>query len=264
MVKCAICTKNVKEAERITCSKCPSTAHFACIGLSQEDINLKKKWTCPVCKPSTSKRREGTPVAGESIPVKSPVTTPEVSSVAEQLNDLKKQAQMEDVDNRSRACNVEIRGIPEDNSEDLLNHLDKICSTLNVHIERDSIYTAYRTGKKKGDNKHRAIVYMFKNFFPRNDLLRACKEYNRAFKEPGKRLQTADIGISGMSQQIYISEHLTPKTKYLLSQSKLKKQSLGYKYCWVSNGRIFLKKDSGSETPTVWVKDLKTLTELNL
>lgn len=139
------------------------------------------------------------------------------------------QSKVDDLENRNRSCNVVIRGVPEVKGEDLSDILDKICTFLNVIIDKCDIYSAFRSGRQNGE-RPRSIIVIFKNFFARNDLIKACKEHHKGCNEPSKRLLTSSIGIEGPPQQIYVSEHLTPKMKNLFSKSIQKKRAQVEKY----------------------------------
>ncbi|KAJ2953437.1 hypothetical protein O0L34_g1031 [Tuta absoluta] len=170
------------------------------------------------------------------------------------------QAQMDDLENRNRACNLEIRGIPESKEENLLEVLETICKKLSVTIDKTDIYTIFRTGRMNDKSKCRTIRVLFKNIFPRNDLLRACKEFHKNCKDPNMRLNSNHLGFNGEAQPVFICEHLSPNQKSLLIKSKNKKKSLNFKFCWVSNGKIFLRQDHNS--PIIWIKNEEFLDNL--
>ena len=46
---------------------------------------------------------------------------------------------------------------------------------------------------------------------------------------------------------IYINEHLTSLNKQLFRDAKAKKRTLGYKYLWTRNGKIFIRKTDTSQ-----------------
>lgn len=45
---------------------------------------------------------------------------------------------------------------------------------------------------------------------------------------------------------IYINENLTPQTKKLLWQTKEQARAKNYKFVWVRNGVVFVRKEQGS------------------
>ncbi|KAJ2948908.1 hypothetical protein O0L34_g5841 [Tuta absoluta] len=187
-----------------------------------------------------------------------------------QLKELKQEtsflkSQIEDMEQQNRANNLEIRDIPETDNESLeqrLQYLRNLCQHLNVTYTNSDVYTTFRSGQKKKD-KIRPIVVMFKNVFLRNDILKASKDYHKNCKDRDKRLQTAHLGFAGDDPRlVYVSEHLSPKLKYLLAKSREIKKSHNYRFCWIANGKIFLKKNENPGSKAIWVKDeefLKTI-----
>lgn len=168
----------------------------------------------------------------------------DASTLKNQINLL--EAKVDDLEHRNRVCNVEIRGVPEDTSENVAEILEKICSFLKMKYDKADIYTVFRAGRKLSPEKPRPIVVIFKNVFSRNDLIRLAKAYNRDCKDPSTRLKTDYLNLNLKSQPIYISEHLTQKMKAFLVKCKQAATQRNYKYCWCTHGKIFIKKDDNS------------------
>lgn len=69
-------------------------------------------------------------------------------------------------------------------------------------------------------------------------------KYRKGIKE-NNRLTTEKLRISGPSKPIFISENLTAKLKKLFFLAREHAKANDFKYCWVSNGKIFLRKREG-------------------
>lgn len=88
--------------------------------------------------------------------------------------------QINDMENRSRVCNIRIDGKPEDNTENLLRYVTDLASFLNpTEPEQSRILSVYRVGKKQGTeaNQHRrgwavirprTVLITFKSVYDRN------------------------------------------------------------------------------------------------
>ncbi|KAJ2947153.1 hypothetical protein O0L34_g16511 [Tuta absoluta] len=157
------------------------------------------------------------------------------------------ESKLDDMDQRGRACNVEIRGVPETQGENLVNIVTALAKHLNVSFDKSEMYTVFRTGRKVSQEKPRPIVAIFKNFISRSDFLRHAKEFNKKCEEKSARLKTDYLNMGLTSQPIYVSEHLTLKAKQFLMRVKKETKQLGYKFCWNSGNKIFAKKDESSE-----------------
>lgn len=66
--------------------------------------------------------------------------------------------------------------------------------------------------------------------------------------------------MAGDKTPIYISETMTPTTKQLHYLSREIKRKYNFKFCWVSNGRVFLKKSE--DQPAVLVKSTEKIEEI--
>ena len=53
--------------------------------------------------------------------------------------------------------------------------------------------------------------------------------------------------MGGPRKSVYVSEHLSPANKSLHAAARLKAKELNYKFTWIRNGRIFVRKDESSE-----------------
>ncbi|KAL4703232.1 hypothetical protein ACJJTC_013999 [Scirpophaga incertulas] len=111
-----------------------------------------------------------------------------------------------EVEQRARLNNLEIFGVPERKSEDLLLITSQIASAVggDDHCTGwDSLLSAAR--KKRG-------------------------------------LTTADINIPGDVRSIYVNEHLTPRNKTLLKLTRAKCKELGFQNVWTRNTKIYVRK----------------------
>ncbi|XP_031332757.1 uncharacterized protein LOC116166258 [Photinus pyralis] len=62
------------------------------------------------------------------------------------------------------------------------------------------------------------------------------------------------------TKRLYFNEHLTPENRLLFRETRKKSAALGYKYTWIKNGRILIKKDDSAKVLSVnSVKDVEKL-----
>ena len=109
------------------------------------------------------------------------------------------------------------------------------------------------------DNKRpRAIVVKLCSTRRRDEIYSAVARYNK--NHANNKLNTSLLGMGGDSSLIYVSEHLSPLNKSLHYAARQKATQLGFKFIWVRNGRIFMRKNETSKY--VHVKNLATLENL--
>lgn len=66
------------------------------------------------------------------------------------------------------------------------------------------------------------------------------------------------MGLSNL--YIYIVEDLSPSNKALHAATRIKAKEKNYKYVWLRNGKIFVKKSDGSDY--ILIKNMNDLNKL--
>lgn len=140
-------------------------------------------------------------------------------------------------DQRERLNNLEITGIPEKNNESVTQYLASIANILEVQIPKDEIVHIHRVPTRIS-GRPKNIIVKFKSLVTKDSLISAIRKR--------KSLKTSDIGIPGESKPIYVNEHLTPFYKDLHKKTKEAKRVAGYKYIWIRNCKIYVRKDDTS------------------
>ncbi|CAH2097389.1 unnamed protein product [Euphydryas editha] len=79
----------------------------------------------------------------------------------------------------------------------------------------------------------------------RDQLLAAVVNYNRI--NPQEKLNSSHLGYAGLKSPVYVVEHLSPNNKALHAAARIKAKEMNYKYVWVRNGKIFVRKNEGAE-----------------
>ncbi|KAL0883351.1 hypothetical protein ABMA27_016758 [Loxostege sticticalis] len=147
----------------------------------------------------------------------------------------------------SRINNVEISGVPLSSGENLVTIIQTICSKVGTPFDErdvDTIQRVRRFEMNDGNNRSStsrppAIVVKF--------VRRMCKDKLLAAVRTRRGLTTADIGISGPSSNIYVSDHLTPQNKLLLRRAREMKSELQYSYLWIRDCKILMRKNDHSK-----------------
>ncbi|KAJ8707930.1 hypothetical protein PYW08_010296 [Mythimna loreyi] len=156
---------------------------------------------------------------------------------------------------------IEIRNVPKQEKESkamLYQMVQCLSKKLDTSSELTNIRDIIRQPSKK-ENKTSSITVEFSNTLNRSNFLTAVKEYNK--KNSNNKISSTHLGITSTPQTpIYVAEQLTTLTKRLFYLARNYAKSNQYSYCWTSNGRVLLKKDTDSQA--IMVKNEQQLKQL--
>lgn len=193
-------------------------------------------------------KKDNKTLADENIQLKA-----KIASLTKTSLDM--QQQINDVQSYITSKFIEIRNVPPNNEENLLDCFNKLCSALGVEYKPNHISNIYRKRTYKQDSQH--ILVELNNESYKRDLLAAVKE--RIIKRADK-LNTQHIGMQGDPKHIYISELLSSKQKRVYFKARQHAKAQQYDYCWIKNGKVYLRKHSSE--PAILVRDEEQLSEL--
>lgn len=153
---------------------------------------------------------------------------------------------IEHLERASCMAKIEIRNVPKIDSETKENICEVVKSAgiaLSVPMSNLDIKDAYRIRSKNKDEPA-PIMVEFSTVIVKEKMLKAVKQFNKENKN--NKLSSTHLKLAGPSNPIYISEMLTKKARRLrfLASDFAKKH--GYKYCWTSYGKIYLREKEGS------------------
>ncbi|XP_077508371.1 uncharacterized protein LOC144119675 [Amblyomma americanum] len=134
-----------------------------------------------------------------------------------------------------RSQNIDIKGIPVVKEDDLRAALGKIAASVGVDVSDDAIDVVHRVRSK--DNGTPNVVVRFSSRAVRDKFFSAAKK---------TRLDTGILGFE-KSEPLYINEHFCVEKTFLSKARKLRLEKK-WKFVWVSQGKILMRK---TETSTV-------------
>ncbi|CAG9792894.1 unnamed protein product [Diatraea saccharalis] len=159
-----------------------------------------------------------------------------------------------------RESNLEIQGVPESKSENIFGIVKKIANAVGYALSDSSILNCTRVASMNRDGKRpRTIIAKMYSTRCRDEFYSAVARFNRFHMN--NKLSSSLIGIAGESRPIFVSEHLSPDNKVLHAATRQKAKENKYKFVWVRNGRIFLRKDETSRF--VYIKNREVLDSFN-
>lgn len=155
-----------------------------------------------------------------------------------------------DLQRKSRSSGIELRNIPQEATESSTNLIKTVCnigSVVGVRIAETDLRDIYRLpGKANTSTAPRPIVAEFSTVQTKQSLISAVRLYNKGRGKDDK-LNTSVMGIAGDRRPVYIAEHLPPSTKKLFYLAREFASKNAYKFCWISNGNIYLRKFEGDK-----------------
>ncbi|CAH0714106.1 unnamed protein product, partial [Brenthis ino] len=162
--------------------------------------------------------------------------------------------EVEEIQRHHRSSFIEIT-TPINENENILEMVTNIHETIGFKPMEESIRQCYRM--KQGTKK--PILVEYRNGQKRNEVLKLAKIYNKNNKE---KLNTDIFGKQKIKERIYINEFLTPNTRKLYYHARQLQKLHGFKYYWVSRGRVYIRKNDGD--PAILVKSLEQIESLKV
>lgn len=172
------------------------------------------------------------------------ITSLEKERKADKILILELEEKIENLERKSRGTGIEIRNLPRQNSETketLCSEIVQLGKILNVNME-SNIKDVYRLKSKDNSNP---VVVELTTVIMKDKVLKAVKSFNKT-KAKGEKLNTTHLNPGYQLKPMYIAETLTYKTQRLYFLARQFKNSHGYKFCWTTNGIVYVKKSEES------------------
>lgn len=159
------------------------------------------------------------------------------TDLSDRLNNLEQQ---------SRSNNLEVQCVPENKHENVYNIIMQMARTVKCELnEKDILYCTRIAKYNSSSNRPRSIIVQLASTRIRDQLLAATIMYNKS--NPQEKLNSSHLGYAGQKSPIYVAEHLSPTNRALHAATRIKAKEKSYKYVWVRNGKIFVRKNEGTE-----------------
>lgn len=163
---------------------------------------------------------------------------------------------MGQIEQSMRSSNVEINGIPEHRSENLIKTIQQLGIIVNSPLQDNDILHVARVAKvNKESDRPRSVVVKLQSQRRRDELLAAVSRFNKTKRDD--KLNSEHLGIGGHCVPVFVSEHLTPTNKHLHAAARKKAKETGSKFVWVRDGRIYVRKNE--QSPAIYIKNEDSL-----
>lgn len=177
-----------------------------------------------------------------------------------QLNEL--QDQLNKRAHESLRSDLEILGVAETENENPVHLILTTAHKIGLELEERDIDYVSRAGPriKKVANENndlpRPLVVSFTRKIKREEFLKQAKSR--------RALVSKDIVGSGPERRIYVNERLTSETRRLFRTSRKWSKENGFKYCWVRDGVVYVRKRDGRDgSPPIRIRSCEDLQRLS-
>lgn len=179
------------------------------------------------------------------------VNTQEICAIQKDNEELR--ASLKELNNKvdemelhARASNIEIQGVPEYRSENLVSVVQQLAQIVSCSLKEHDIQMCTRTAKSKPDSaRPRNIVVKLSSPLQRDTLLAAVKKFNK--DNSTDKLCSKHIGLAGDKKDIFVSEHLSPRNRELHILARQAAKEKQFQFVWIKGGRVFMRKSESSK-----------------
>lgn len=167
---------------------------------------------------------------------------------------------LQQLDQLSRANNIELQCVPEHKNENLYNTVQQLADVIKCPITDSGIQYCNRIAKFNTNSpRPRSILVKFSSRRLRDTFLAGVIKFNR--NNPTDKLNTSHLGYGGQKKSpVFVSEHLLPETKALHAAARQKIKQINFKHAWVRDGKVFVRKTDNSDY--IHIPDSQTLDKL--
>lgn len=169
-----------------------------------------------------------------------------VKSLESELNTLKTSFNELLISNRKndqwvRRSNIQINGVPYKKSENLINIVKSLAvhSGFELHDSSDiDFVTRVAVKNDEKNNRPKPIILKMQARYRKDDFLSCLRKL--------RSLKASDIGFHGINTPIYANDHLSSYNKTLLKEAKKKAEAKNYRFCWVRNCTVMVRRTEDS------------------
>lgn len=157
---------------------------------------------------------------------------------------------VESLERYQKATCLELRNIPptpHETKEDLTKIVIDTGKALSIPIHISDIRDVYRLKTKSESNK--PILINLTTTIMREKIIQSLKSYNRSNQD--NKFSTVNLQLGGPVKPIYLSESLTLKAKRLHYLARDFSKNHSFKFCWIANGKILIRKKEGATAYTI-------------
>ncbi|XP_048482817.1 uncharacterized protein LOC125489790 [Plutella xylostella] len=145
---------------------------------------------------------------------------------------------------------IEIAGVPETENENIEHIAMVISKRIGVDLKNEDLDDVFRAGPRRVTSQNpahpeklpRTIVVKLVRQTKRRELIKAAKS---------RRNLTSEGVVNAPPHKLFINERLTKGNRILFREARLRARQNGFRYCWVKDGSILIRKVDKSTAITI-------------
>lgn len=158
---------------------------------------------------------------------------------------------LDDQEQHSRQCNIEIQNLPERKNENLIHIAVAVGRVLGIPIVPDTIKAVHRVAHNAKTERPKNVIVELSSRRLRDDVIAAARA--RRGLSVGQIMEAAigtdpnHLDQQAAARPIFINEHLTLKNKILYAKTRKEATTKGFKFVWIKNAAILVRKEDKSK-----------------
>lgn len=174
----------------------------------------------------------------------------EIAQLKQTVTEL--EGKLEQRDQNNMANEIEIMGMPEHGGENLVHIMLTTAQKIGVELNENDIDHVVRVGPRRvqAPKYPRPVVVRFVRRLKRDQIVKSAKT---------RRGLTSEDIAEGMPGRVFINERLTKSNRTLFRNARLRAAERGFRFCWVRNGSIYVRRAEGQ--PAIRVSSTHDLDE---
>ena len=177
-------------------------------------------------------------------------TIKELKQINQKINAISKKCEdianaLEQIEDHSYQYNIKITGMPQQNLHESAEETTSMCLKLFTAIGADvsisDVDIAHRVPARNQSNRSNAIICKFVRRMAKEKVLAARKQTSNVQPEQ------LHLPMATKLDNLQIYQHLTPRLQELLFEANKYKRENHFKFCWVKNKIVCLRKTENDQ-----------------
>ncbi|KAL4721159.1 hypothetical protein ACJJTC_017314 [Scirpophaga incertulas] len=139
---------------------------------------------------------------------------------------------------------LELKNIPIESTaskENLCEIVIKAANVLEVPLHQHEIKDIFRIKNKSGFGT--ITVDLGYPLWKKEKFIKNARRFN--IRNSTNKLNSSHLSLAGPQIPIFVSDHLSQRARRLNYLARTFAQEHGFRFCWTSNGRTYLRKSEG-------------------